>query len=72
LPVALKRLLLAESIVRTGQSLAEIFVVLYVTNVLGLSVTTFGSLVALRMALSIKSSVAPVESTAQRGSTTAC
>jgi MFS family permease len=53
LPVGLKRLLLAESIVRTGQGLAEIFVVLYVINVLGLSAATFGSLVALRMATSI-------------------
>jgi MFS family permease len=53
LPVALKRLLLAESIVRIGQGLAEIFVVLYVTNVLGLSATTFGALVALRMTTSI-------------------
>ena len=53
LPTALKRLLLAESIVRMGQGLAEIFVVLYVTNVLGLSATTFGALVALRMATSI-------------------
>jgi MFS family permease len=53
LPVALKRLLLAESIVRMGQGLAEIFVVLYVTNVLGLTAATFGTLVALRMATSI-------------------
>jgi MFS family permease len=53
LPQALKRLLLAESIVRAGQGLAEIFVVLYVTNVLGLSAATFGTLVALRMATSI-------------------
>jgi MFS family permease len=53
LPVALKRLLLAESIVRMGQGLAEIFVVLYVTHVVGLSAATFGTLVALRMATSI-------------------
>ena len=53
LPVALQRLLLTESIVRTGQGLAEILVVLYVTNVLGLNATTFGALVALRMATSI-------------------
>jgi MFS family permease len=53
LPRGLKRLLLAESIVRTGQGLAEIFVVLYVTNVLGLTAATFGTLVALRMATSI-------------------
>jgi hypothetical protein len=36
-----------------AKDLAEIFVVLYVTNVLGLSATTFGALVALRMATSI-------------------
>jgi MFS family permease len=53
LPAGLKRLLLAESIVRTGQGLAEIFVVLYVINVLELTAATFGSLVALRMATSI-------------------
>jgi MFS family permease len=53
LPTGLKRLLLAESIVRTGQGLAEIFVVLYVINVLELTAATFGTLVALRMATSI-------------------
>jgi MFS family permease len=53
LPAALKRLLLAESLVRMGQGLAEIFVVLYVTNVLGLTAATFGTLVAVRMATSI-------------------
>ncbi|MGH8067494.1 MAG: MFS transporter [Candidatus Entotheonellia bacterium] len=53
LPAALKRLLLAESIVRMGQGFAEIFVVLYVTNVLGLTAATFGALVSLRMATSI-------------------
>jgi MFS family permease len=36
-----------------GQGLAEIFVVLYVTNILGLTAVTFGALVALRMATSI-------------------
>jgi MFS family permease len=53
LPAALKRLLLAESLVRSGQGLAEIFVILYVTNVLGVTVAMFGTLVALRMATSI-------------------
>jgi MFS family permease len=53
LPAGLKRLLLAESIVRTGQGLAEIFVVLYVINVLELTAATFGTLVGLRMATSI-------------------
>ena len=53
LPAALKRLLLAESVIRMGQGLAEIFVVLYVINVLGLTAATFGTLVAVRMATSI-------------------
>jgi MFS family permease len=53
LPTALRRLLLAESMVRSGQGVAEIFVVLYVTHVLGLSAATFGTLVALRMATSV-------------------
>jgi MFS family permease len=53
LPAGLKRLLLAESIVRTGQGLAEIFVVLYIINILELTAATFGTLVALRMATSI-------------------
>jgi MFS family permease len=65
LPVALKRLLLAESIVRIGQGLAEIFVVLYVTNVLGLTAATFGALVALRMATSILAYI-PVATLADR------
>jgi MFS family permease len=53
LPTGLKRLLLAESVVRIGQGLAEIFVVLYVTNILGLTAAAFGTLVALRMVTSI-------------------
>jgi MFS family permease len=65
LPVALKRLLLAEIIVRIGQGLAEIFVVLYVTNVLGLTAATFGALVALRMATSILAYI-PVATLADR------
>src|SRR5882724_109915 len=65
LPVALKRLLLTESIVRIGQGLAEIVVVLYVTNVLGLTAATFGALVALRMATSILAYI-PVATLADR------
>ena len=69
LPAALKRLLLAESIVRTGQGLAEIFVVLYVTNILGLTATTFGTLVALRMATSILVYIPVAKLADQRGRT---
>jgi MFS family permease len=69
LPAALKRLLLAESIVRTGQGLAEIFVVLYITNVLGLSAATFGTLVALRMATSILVYIPVAKLADQRGRT---
>jgi MFS family permease len=69
LPAPLKHLLLAESIVRVGQGLAEIFVVLYVTNVLGLSATTFGTLVALRMATSILVYIPVAKLADQRGRT---
>jgi MFS family permease len=69
LPEALKRLLLAESIVRTGQGLGEIFVVLYVTNILGLTATTFGTLVALRLATSILVYIPVAKLADQRGRT---
>jgi len=53
LPPALKQLLVADCVVRIGQGLAEIFVILYVINVLGLTAAAFGTLTALRMATSI-------------------
>jgi MFS family permease len=49
----LKRLLAADILVRFGQGIAEIFVVLYATNVLGAPASAFGWLVGLAMLTSI-------------------
>jgi len=50
---ALKRLLVSDIIIRTCEGMAEIFVVLYVTNVTGLSLPQYGALVAVQMATAI-------------------
>lgn len=49
----LKRLLLADIIVRFGQGIGEIFVVLFATSVLGASASTYGALIGLAMVTSI-------------------
>jgi MFS family permease len=51
----LRRLLVSDILVRFGEGIAEIFVVLYVVKVLGASPATFGWLVALAMLTSIVS-----------------
>jgi MFS family permease len=53
MPSQLKRLLVAECIVRFGEAIAAAFIVLYVTNVLGHSAPTFGALYALQQAVSL-------------------
>lgn len=53
MPAALKRLLLAECLVRFGEAIAAAFIVLYVTNALGHSAPTFGALYALQQAVSL-------------------
>lgn len=53
LPRTLKQLLLAECLVRFGEAIAATFIVLYVTNVLGHSVPTYGLLYALQQAISL-------------------
>jgi MFS family permease len=50
---ALKRLLVSDIIIRTCEGMAEIFVVLYVTNVTGVSLPQYGALVAVQMVTSI-------------------
>jgi MFS family permease len=50
---ALKRLLVSDIIIRTCEGMAEIFIVLYVTNVTGLSLPEYGALVAVQMATAI-------------------
>ena len=49
----LKRLLVSDIIIRTCEGMADIFVILYVTNVLGLSVARYGVLVAIQITTSI-------------------
>ncbi len=50
---ALKRLLISDIIIRTCEGMAEILIVIYVTNVIGVSMAQFGVLVAIQMATSI-------------------
>lgn len=50
---ALKRLLVSDIIIRTCEGMAEIFVVLYVTNVTGVSLPQYGALVAVQMVTAI-------------------
>ena len=53
LDAPLKRLLVADCFVRFGQGIGEVFVVLYAMQVVGVSATAFGLLIALAMATSI-------------------
>ena len=50
---SLKRLLLSDIIIRTCEGLAEIFIILYVTNIIGVSVAEYGVLVAVQMTTAI-------------------
>jgi MFS family permease len=50
---ALKRLLVSDIIIRTCEGMAEIFIVLYVTNVTGVSLPQYGALVAVQMLTAI-------------------
>ncbi len=50
---ALKRLLVSDIIIRTCEGMAEILIVLYATNVVGVSLVEYGALVAVQMATAI-------------------
>jgi MFS family permease len=50
---ALKRLLASDIVIRLCEGMADIFVVLYVTNVSGISLPEFGMLVAIQLLTSI-------------------
>lgn len=50
---ALKRLLVSDIIIRTCEGMADIFIILYVTNVTGVSLPQYGALVAVQMVTSI-------------------
>ncbi|MBI3650771.1 MAG: MFS transporter [Acidobacteria bacterium] len=50
---ALKRLLISDIIIRTCEGLAEVLIVLYVTNISRLSLAQYGALVAVQMVTSM-------------------
>jgi MFS family permease len=50
---ALKRLLISDVIIRMCEGMADILIILYVTNVLGISLAHYGVLVAIQLVTSI-------------------
>lgn len=66
LPTALKRLLLSDIFIRTCEGMVDVFLVLFATNVIGLTTTQFGALLALQAVTSILVYV-PVSRLSDRG-----
>ena len=52
-PATLRRLLASDVFIRTGEGLTDVFLVLYATNVVGVSAAQFGALVGVQMATAI-------------------
>ncbi|HRH46391.1 MAG TPA: MFS transporter [Pyrinomonadaceae bacterium] len=50
---ALKKLLVSDIIIRMCEGMAEVFIVIYVTNIIGISLAEYGVLVAIQMTTSI-------------------
>lgn len=50
---ALKRLLISDIIIRTCEAMADIFIILYATNIIGISIAEYGILVAIQMTTAI-------------------
>ncbi|HEX8144261.1 MAG TPA: MFS transporter [Pyrinomonadaceae bacterium] len=50
---ALKRLLISDIIIRTCEAMAELFIIIYVTNIIGISIPQYGVLVAVQMTTAI-------------------
>jgi MFS family permease len=50
---SLKRLLVSDIIIRTCEGMADVFIVLYVTDITGITIVQYGTLVAIQMATSI-------------------
>ncbi|MDT4965576.1 MAG: hypothetical protein QOJ64_313 [Acidobacteriota bacterium] len=50
---ALKRLLISDIIIRTCEAMADVFIILYLTNILGVSIPRYGLLVAIQLSTSI-------------------
>ncbi|MDQ3698041.1 MAG: MFS transporter, partial [Gemmatimonadota bacterium] len=53
LPTTFRRLLASDVFIRTSEGLVDVFLVLYATNVVGVSAPQFGALVAVQMVTSI-------------------
>jgi MFS family permease len=51
--VALKRLLISDVIIRMCEGMSGVFMILYVTNVLGFSIARYGTMIAIQMVTSI-------------------
>lgn len=52
-PPVLRRLLVSDIVIRTCEGMAGVFIILYVTNVTGMSIRTFSVLVAVQITTSI-------------------
>ena len=50
---ALKRLLISDIIIRTCEGMADVFIILYVTNITGVSIAQYGILVAVQVTTAI-------------------
>lgn len=53
MPAPLRRLLASDVLVRTCESLVDVFIVLYVTRVIGVTAPQFGALVSIQMVASL-------------------
>jgi MFS family permease len=53
LPISLKRLLLSDVFIRTCEGLVDVFLVIYATNVVGVSAPEYGALIAVQTATAI-------------------
>lgn len=53
MPLALRRLLVSDVLVRTCESLVDVFVVVYATRVIGVTAPQFGALVSVQMIASM-------------------
>jgi MFS family permease len=50
---ALKRLLISDIIIRTCEAMAELFIIIYATNIIGVSLRQYGVLVAIQMTTAV-------------------
>ena len=53
MPLPLRRLLISDVLVRTCESLVDVFVVVYATRIIGVTAPQFGALVSMQMVASM-------------------